>query len=54
MFVVHCPWCRRRMLCGAHQVRAVHNLAPGVIAVELTCLRGHPMTVLTGRSSVAS
>jgi hypothetical protein len=53
MFLVYCPECRRRVLCGADRVRAVHNLAPGVIAVELTCHRGHPVTVLTGRAVVA-
>lgn len=48
MFLLSCPRCRRRALYGADRVRAVRNLFPGLILVELTCYRGHRVTVLTG------
>jgi hypothetical protein len=54
MWVAECPRCQRRRLYSTHRVRAVRNLAAGIIAVELSCYCGHPLTVLTGRRLTGS
>jgi hypothetical protein len=48
MWMVECPRCQRRRLCGPDQVRGVWNIAPGLIAVSLACSCGEPVTMLTG------
>jgi hypothetical protein len=48
MFLAFCDECDRRMLLPASHVRALHNLASGVIAVELTCYEGHVVLLLSG------
>jgi hypothetical protein len=49
MWVAECPHCQRRRLYSARRVRAVHNLAAGIILVELSCYCGRPVRLLTGR-----
>lgn len=51
MFLVDCPLCRCRHLCGAGDVREIGNLAPGVLAVVLACRCGGEVTVVTERAS---
>jgi hypothetical protein len=48
MFLAYCDDCGRRMLLPVSHVRAVHNLARGVIAVELTCYEGHVLLMMSG------
>ncbi|NRQ34976.1 hypothetical protein HII36_24550 [Nonomuraea sp. NN258] len=48
MFLAHCDECDERFLLPASHVVGVHNLASGVIAVELTCYEGHHIIVLCG------
>ncbi|WP_084963025.1 hypothetical protein [Thermoactinospora rubra] len=48
MFLVYCAECEERMLLPVRHVQGLHNLAGGVIAVELTCYEGHRVIVLTG------
>jgi hypothetical protein len=48
MFLGFCDECDRRMLLPASHVRAVHNLAPGVLVMELTCYEGHTLLVMSG------
>jgi len=50
MFLVDCPLCRCRHLCGPGSVREIGNLAPGVLAVVLACRCGAEVTVMTGRA----
>lgn len=49
MWLAECPRCERRRLYGAEQVRAIGNLAPGLIAVTLACSCGETIALLTGR-----
>ncbi|MFI6291631.1 hypothetical protein ACIBEJ_08590 [Nonomuraea sp. NPDC050790] len=48
MFVAYCDECGDRFLLPASHVVALHNLASGVIAVELTCYENHRVLVLSG------
>ncbi|NUP65584.1 MAG: hypothetical protein HOV96_15740 [Nonomuraea sp.] len=48
MFLAYCDECGERFLLPANHVAGVHNLANGVIAVELTCYEGHRILVLSG------
>lgn len=48
MFLAYCDECDRQMLLPASHIRALHNLAPGVIAVEMTCYEDHVILVLSG------
>ncbi|MER6007553.1 hypothetical protein ACIHFD_46370 [Nonomuraea sp. NPDC051941] len=48
MFLAYCDECEERFLLPANHVVGVHNLASGVIAVELTCYEGHRLLVLIG------
>jgi hypothetical protein len=48
MFLAYCDECGERFLLPANHVVAVHNLANGVIAVELTCYEDHRILVLSG------
>jgi hypothetical protein len=48
MFLAYCDVCEERFLLPANHVVGVHNLAGGVIAVELTCYEGHRILVLSG------
>ncbi|MFI6504126.1 hypothetical protein [Nonomuraea typhae] len=48
MFVAYCDECGDRFLLPASHIVAVHNLASGVIAVELTCYENHTVLVLSG------
>lgn len=54
MYLVDCRRCRARRLIGPQRIRAMRNLAPGVIAVELTCYCDEPAIVITGRAAVAT
>jgi hypothetical protein len=49
MWMVECPRCQRRRLYGADRVRAVWNVASGLIAVQLACTCGEVVSLLTGR-----
>jgi hypothetical protein len=51
MFLAYCDDCGDRFLLPANHVVAVHNLASGVIAVELTCYEGHHLVVLSGNEA---
>ncbi|MFD9946378.1 hypothetical protein ACFWYW_30710 [Nonomuraea sp. NPDC059023] len=48
MFVAYCDECGDRFLLPASHVVAVHNLASGVIVVELTCYENHRVLVMSG------
>jgi hypothetical protein len=48
VFLAYCDECDRQMLLPASHIRALHNLARGVIAVEMTCYEGHVILVLSG------
>ncbi|MEV0385312.1 hypothetical protein [Nonomuraea sp. NPDC050643] len=48
MFLAYCDSCGERFLLPANHVIRVHNLASGVIAVELRCYEGHRILVLSG------
>lgn len=48
MFLAYCDECEERFLLPASHITAVHNLASGVIAMEMTCYEGHRIIVLTG------
>lgn len=50
MWRVYCTDCAEPTLVDCSQVTSVVNLAPGVIAVEVRCTRGHIVPVLTGRA----
>lgn len=51
MFLVYCDECRQQWLQSVHSVRRVHNLASGVMAVELDGYCGHRLAVMTGRAT---
>ncbi|MFE0150610.1 hypothetical protein ACFWY5_25915 [Nonomuraea sp. NPDC059007] len=48
MFVAYCDECGDRFLLPASHIVAVHNLASGVIVVELTCYENHRVLVMSG------
>lgn len=48
MFAVFCPRHGCKVLLGPQRIRAVRNLGPGIVAVELTCFDGEELVVLTG------
>ncbi|WP_327090540.1 hypothetical protein OIE66_07925 [Nonomuraea sp. NBC_01738] len=48
MFLAYCDECEARFLLPPSHVRAVHNLAGGVIVIELTCYEGHRLLVMSG------
>ncbi|MCA2229887.1 hypothetical protein [Nonomuraea aurantiaca] len=48
MFLAYCDECEERFLLPVSHITAVHNLASGVIAIELTCYEGHKLIVLSG------
>lgn len=48
IFDLYCARCHRRYLLGARGLHNLHNLAPGVILLELICPHGHPTVVMTG------
>lgn len=52
MFLLDCRRCRTRRLVTAQRIRAVRNLAAGVIALELSCYCGEPAILITGRAAV--
>jgi hypothetical protein len=49
--LVYCDECRQQWLQSVHSVRRVHNLASGVMAVELDGYCGHRLAVMTGRAT---
>lgn len=49
MFLAYCDECEERFLLPVSHIRAVHNLASGVIAVEVVCYEGHTTLVMTGK-----
>lgn len=48
MFLAYCEECKERFLLPVSHIKAVHNLAHGVIAVEVVCYEGHISMVMTG------
>lgn len=50
MWRVYCTDCGELTLVDCAHLSSVVNLAPGVIAVELQCVQGHRIPVLTGRA----
>jgi hypothetical protein len=48
MWPVYCTDCGQFAFADCRQITRVVNLAPGVIAVEVRCVRGHRIPVLTG------
>lgn len=48
MFLLTCPSCQRDYLVGARSVARLDNVRPGVIALELSCPRGHRVLGGTG------
>jgi hypothetical protein len=50
MWRVYCTDCGEVMLVDCSQLTSVVNLAPGVIALEMRCAKGHRILVLTGRA----
>lgn len=51
MFAVPCQECGRSYLVSVSSIEAFHTVAPGIIVVELTCLRGHPVRLVTGNAA---
>lgn len=50
MWRVYCTDCGEVTLVDCSRLTSVVNLAPGVIALEMQCAKGHPIPVLTGRA----
>lgn len=48
MLAVHCPRHGGTVLLGPGRITGIHNLATGVMVVELRCYDGTPLTLLTG------
>jgi hypothetical protein len=47
---VYCTDCEEVVLLDRAQLTSVVNLERGVIAVEMRCMRGHRIPVLTGHA----
>lgn len=50
MWPVYCSDCGSFTFADCRRITGVVNLAPGVIAVEVRCVRGHRIPLLTGRA----
>jgi hypothetical protein len=53
MFAITCEECDRTYLVSASSIEALYSIEPGVIVVEVSCLRGHPVRVVTGNAAPA-
>lgn len=53
MFDVHCTACDRRVLRDIADIKAVNNIAPGVILLTFRCPAGHSIRLVTGRRAEA-